>query len=132
MIRDQSLFDMDSEIISTAIEQAFGWYVDIAINHDMDAISMHMANHPQAERYCAAVFEVDLCEVVRGRAVGHLHCSPDCAHHSQAMIDTPPHGIDDEPCWYCGGTGEDQRRLCPNCQTYEPGEPSSPNPLKEG
>lgn len=42
------------------------------------------------------------------------------------------HGTDPEPCWYCGGTGEDQRQPCPNCQASEPGEPSSANPLKEG
>ncbi|GAB2887803.1 hypothetical protein GCM10027202_15480 [Microvirgula curvata] len=53
MIRDQFLLGMDNEIIvdlfaggggmSTAIEQALGRHVDIAINHDMDAISMHCA-----------------------------------------------------------------------------------------
>lgn len=72
---------------------------------------------------------------------GHYHlvialdekpATPQDCRGDQAMIDTPLHGTDDEPCWYCGGTGEDQRRLCPNCLIYEPGEPSSPNPLKEG
>lgn len=57
---------------------------------------------------------------------------PQHSKGSQAMIDTPPHGTDDESCWYCGGAGEDQHRPCPNCQTYEPGDPSSANPLKEG
>ena len=99
MIRDQFLLGMDNEIIvdlfaggggmSTAIEQALGRHVDIAINHDMDAISMHMANHPQTEHYCADVFEVDPREAVKGRAVGHLHGSPDCTHHSQAAGGQP-------------------------------------------
>lgn len=39
---------------------------------------------------------------------------------SQAMIDTPPHGTDEEPCWYCSGTGEDNRSPCPNCRPPEP------------
>lgn len=30
-----------------------------------------------------------------------------------------PHGTDPEPCWYCSGTGEDQRRPCPCCQHNE-------------
>ena len=99
MIRDQFLLGMDNEIIvdlfaggggmSTAIEQALGRHVDIAINHDMDAISMHMANHPQTEHYCADVFEVDPREAVKSRAVGHLHGSPDCTHHSQAAGGQP-------------------------------------------
>ena len=29
------------------------------------------------------------------------------------------HGTDPEPCWYCGGTGEDQRQPCPSCQASE-------------
>ncbi|WP_081574215.1 DNA cytosine methyltransferase [Chromobacterium haemolyticum] len=99
MIRDQFLLGMDNEIIvdlfaggggmSTAIEQALGRHVDIAINHDEDAISMHMANHPQTEHYCADVFEVCPHEATRGRPVGHLHGSPDCTHFSQAIGGQP-------------------------------------------
>lgn len=32
---------------STGIEMATGRSVDIAINHDPDAIAMHKVNHPQ-------------------------------------------------------------------------------------
>lgn len=35
---------------STGIEIAIGRNVDIAINHDPDAIAMHKANHPIKER----------------------------------------------------------------------------------
>ncbi|NDV11642.1 DNA cytosine methyltransferase [Crenobacter caeni] len=99
MIRDQFLLGMDNEIIvdlfaggggmSTAIELALGRHVDIAINHNADAISMHMANHPQTEHYCADVFEVCPHEATRGRPVGHLHGSPDCTHFSQAIGGQP-------------------------------------------
>lgn len=75
--------------MSTAIELALGRHVDIAINHDADAISMHMANHPQTEHYCADVFEVCPREATRGRPVGHLHGSPDCTHFSQAIGGQP-------------------------------------------
>ncbi|OVE49416.1 DNA cytosine methyltransferase [Chromobacterium violaceum] len=99
MIRDQfSLLTTDEIIVdlfaggggmSSAIEEALGRHVDIAINHDMDAISMHMANHPQTQHYCCDVFEVDPREACQGRPVGHLHGSPDCTHFSQAVGGQP-------------------------------------------
>lgn len=39
---------------STGIEMAIGRSVDIAINHDPDAIAMHRANHPNTKHYCNA------------------------------------------------------------------------------
>lgn len=99
MIRDQfSLLTTDEIIVdlfaggggmSTAIEQALGRHVDIAINHDSDAISMHEANHPQTRHFCADIFEVCPREATQGRPVGHLHGSPDCTHFSQAIGGQP-------------------------------------------
>lgn len=99
MIRNQfSLLTTDEIIVdlfaggggkSTGIEQALGRHVDIAINHNGDAISLHEANHPQTEHYCADVFEVCPREAARGRPVGHLHGSPDCTHFSQAIGGQP-------------------------------------------
>lgn len=63
---------------STGIEQAIGRAVDIAINHDPEAISLHQANHPQTMHYCSDVFEVDPVAVTHGRPVGLLWASPDC------------------------------------------------------
>lgn len=74
---------------STGIEQAIGRHVDIAINHDADAIGMHEINHPQTKHYIADVFEVDPVKVTFGRRVGLLHASPDCTHHSQAKGGQP-------------------------------------------
>jgi DNA (cytosine-5)-methyltransferase 1 len=74
---------------STGIEMGLGLPVSIAINHDPDAISMHQANHPDAEHYLSDVYEVDPVEACRGRKVGHLHASPDCTHHSQASGGQP-------------------------------------------
>ena len=37
---------------STGIELATGYSVDIAINHDPEAIKMHKANHPNTKHYC--------------------------------------------------------------------------------
>ena len=74
---------------STGIEAAIGRHVDIAVNHDADAVGMHEANHPQTKHYCSDVFEVDPLEATGGRPVGLLHASPDCTHHSQALGGQP-------------------------------------------
>lgn len=44
---------------STGIELATGYSVDIAINHDPEAIKMHKANHPNTMHYCENVWAVD-------------------------------------------------------------------------
>lgn len=75
--------------MSEAIEQAVGRHVDIAVNHDEDACSMHAANHPQTEHHWKDVFEVCPRKATNGRAVGLLHLSPDCTHHSQARGGQP-------------------------------------------
>ncbi|SFF14958.1 DNA cytosine methyltransferase [Paracidovorax wautersii] len=75
--------------MSEGIEQAIGRHVDIAVNHDADACSMHEANHPQTVHYCKDVKEVCPRVVTGDRAVGLLHLSPDCTHHSQARGGQP-------------------------------------------
>lgn len=69
---------------STGIELATGRVVDIAINHDPDAILMHKTNHPFTEHIQASVWDVDPVEVCRGRPVGLAWFSPDCKHFSKA------------------------------------------------
>jgi DNA (cytosine-5)-methyltransferase 1 len=71
------------------IEQAIGRHVDIAVNHDPDAVGMHEVNHPQTRHYLSDVWEVDPLEACDGRRVGLLHASPDCTHHSQAKGGQP-------------------------------------------
>lgn len=43
---------------STGIERAIGRPVDIAINHDPQAIAMHQANHPQTLHLCESVWDL--------------------------------------------------------------------------
>ena len=57
---------------STGIKLATGREVDIAINHDPDAILMHKTNHPNTMHYQADVWDVDPVEVCAGRPVGLL------------------------------------------------------------
>lgn len=74
---------------STGIELATGRVVDVAINHDPDAILMHRTNHPQTRHYCESVWDVDPWEVTRGRPVGLAWFSPDCKHFSKAKGSKP-------------------------------------------
>lgn len=74
---------------SLGIEQALGRPVDIAINHNPDAIAMHAANHPHTEHHPADVWKVNPRQVTRGRKVGLLWCSPDCRHFSRAKGGKP-------------------------------------------
>ena len=69
---------------STGIELAIGRNVDIAINHDPDAIAMHRANHPNTKHYCEDVWEVDPVEACKGKPVTLAWFSPDCKHFSRA------------------------------------------------
>ncbi len=74
---------------STGIEMAVGRSVDIAINHDPDAIKMHKANHPTTRHYCEDVWQVDPVEVCNGQPVGLAWFSPDCTHFSRAKGGKP-------------------------------------------
>lgn len=74
---------------STGIEQAIGRHVDIAVNHDPEAVSLHTVNHPQTRHFISDVFEVDPVEVCGGQAVGLLWASPDCKHFSKAKGGKP-------------------------------------------
>jgi DNA (cytosine-5)-methyltransferase 1 len=74
---------------SCGIEQALGRHVDIAVNHDPEAVSLHQANHPQTQHFVSDVFEVDPVAVCDGRPVGLLWASPDCKHFSKAKGGKP-------------------------------------------
>lgn len=74
---------------STGIELATGYSVDIAINHDPEAIRMHKANHPYTKHYCEDVWQVDPVAVCKGHPVGLAWFSPDCKHFSKAKGGKP-------------------------------------------
>ncbi|KVO05586.1 DNA methyltransferase [Burkholderia ubonensis] len=91
--------DLGSELIvdnfaggggaSTGLERAFGRPVDIAINHDPEALAMHAANHPHTTHYCESVFDVDPIAITGNQPVGLVWLSPDCKHFSKAKGGKP-------------------------------------------
>ncbi|WP_343728491.1 DNA cytosine methyltransferase [Duganella sp.] len=74
---------------STGLEAAFGRPVDIAINHDPEALAMHALNHPYTRHLCESVWDVDPIEVTGNRPVALVWLSPDCKHFSKAKGGTP-------------------------------------------
>lgn len=74
---------------STGIELATGYSVDIAINHDPEAIKMHKANHPNTKHYCENVWAVDPVKACNGHPVALAWFSPDCKHFSKAKGGKP-------------------------------------------
>lgn len=80
MITPQYLLPLASEIVvdnfagaggaSTGIEAALGRPVDVAINHDPEAVAVHQWNHPQTLHPCENVWQVDPRTVHSGRQVG--------------------------------------------------------------
>lgn len=74
---------------STGIEMATGISVDIAINHDPEAIRMHKANHPNTKHYCESVWDVDPVKACNGKPVALAWFSPDCKHFSKAKGGKP-------------------------------------------
>lgn len=74
---------------STGIELATGISVDIAINHDPEAIRMHKTNHPNTKHYCENVWAIDPINACEGHPVGLAWFSPDCKHFSKAKGGQP-------------------------------------------
>ncbi|MCY0858626.1 DNA cytosine methyltransferase [Cupriavidus sp. D39] len=99
MIRDQFLLDIAEEMIvdnfaggggaSCGIELALGRHVDVAINHDPEAVLLHSMNHPQTDHHCESVWDVKPLEITQGRPVGLAWFSPDCKHFSKAKGGKP-------------------------------------------
>jgi DNA (cytosine-5)-methyltransferase 1 len=74
---------------STGIEAALGRAVDIAINHDDEAIRMHEANHPSTKHIRNNIWQIDPVEVTGGKPVELAWFSPDCKHFSKAKGGKP-------------------------------------------
>lgn len=74
---------------SVGIEMALGRPVDIAVNHDPQAIRMHKVNHHDTLHLTEDIFRVDLEKYADGRHVSLMWASPDCTSHSKAKGGQP-------------------------------------------
>lgn len=73
----------------TGIELATGYSVDIAINHDPEAIKMHKANHQIRSITVKMCGQLIRSRSVRGIPVALAWFSPDCKHFSKAKGGKP-------------------------------------------
>lgn len=69
---------------SLGIEWAIGRSPDVAVNHDPEAIAMHVANHPKTRHLLTDVREVSPRSVCGGRRVAFAWFSPDCTFFSKS------------------------------------------------
>lgn len=76
---------------SKGIELALNRPIDIAVNHDPEAIRIHKVNHPHTLHLTEDIFTVDLQKYVAGRKVDLMWASPDCTSHSKAKGGQPRH-----------------------------------------
>lgn len=74
---------------SKGIEMALNRPIDIAVNHDPEAIRMHKVNHPDTLHLTEDIFKVDLQKQVAGKHVALMWASPDCTSHSKAKGGQP-------------------------------------------
>lgn len=91
MIHDELIIDCfaGGGGASVGIEMALGRQVDIAVNHDPQAIRMHAVNHPDTLHLTEDIFKVDLQKYVGNRHVALMWASPDCTSHSKAKGGQP-------------------------------------------
>ncbi len=74
---------------SLGIEKALGRPVDIAVNHDPEAVAMHRLNHPATIHHLQDVWSVDPADIARRGPISLAWFSPDCTHFSVAKGAAP-------------------------------------------
>ena len=68
---------------------ALGRHPDYAINHSVEALAIHAANHPTTHHLSKSIWAVDPIEVIGHRPIGLLWASPDCRSFSKAKNGKP-------------------------------------------
>lgn len=74
---------------STGFEKALGRHVDIALNHDRLAVTMHAVNHPKTIHLCQDIWMADPKKAVGGRPTFWIHASPSCTQFSRSRRALP-------------------------------------------
>lgn len=71
------------------VREALGYSPQEALNHDPEAVAMHLVNHPDTHHWCQNIWQADPAEVAAGRPIGLAWFSPDCKHFSKAKGGKP-------------------------------------------
>ena len=74
---------------SVGQESAMGRHVDIALNHDRYAVTVHAVNHPKTRHLCQDIYAADPVEAIAGRPTFWIHASPSCTQFSRSRRALP-------------------------------------------
>lgn len=74
---------------SQGFEEAMGRPVDIALNHDRYAVTVHAINHPRTRHLCQDIYDADPVAAVAGRPTFWIHASPSCTQFSRSRRAMP-------------------------------------------
>jgi DNA (cytosine-5)-methyltransferase 1 len=74
---------------SLGLEMALGRPVDVAINHNPEAVAIHAANHPSTRHFTQNIYDVPPRTATMGQPVDILWASPDCKFFSKAKGGKP-------------------------------------------
>lgn len=74
---------------SVGFESALGRPVDIALNHDRYAVTVHAVNHPKTRHLCQDIYLADPVQAVAGRPTFWIHASPSCTQFSRSRRALP-------------------------------------------
>ena len=95
------------------IREALGRSPEEALNHDPEAVAMHMANHPSTRHWCQNIWQADPAEVAAGRPIGAAWFSPDCKHFSKAKGGKPREKNIRDLAWVVVGYAKLPRHIRP-------------------
>jgi DNA (cytosine-5)-methyltransferase 1 len=84
---------------SVAYRIALGICPDVALNHKIAALGVHLHNFPNTEHMIADVFDVDPREIRPGVKWRSFWASPDCRHYSRAKGSAPVSPVVRGTCW---------------------------------
>ena len=74
---------------SLGFEQGMKRPIDIALNHDRYAITLHAMNHPKTRHVCQDITKADPLEITQGKPVFWVHASPACTQFSRSRRALP-------------------------------------------
>ncbi len=74
---------------SLGFEEALGRPVDLALNHDRHAVTLHAVNHPRTRHLCQDIYAADPVKEIGGRPVFWIHASPSCTQFSRSRRALP-------------------------------------------
>ena len=101
---------------STGAEQALGRNIDIALNHDRYAITLHAANHPRTVHICQDIESAVPLKITKNQPVFWIHASPSCTQFSRSRTALPAEAQMRDHAWKAFEWVKDCQPLIFSCE----------------